>query len=180
MFDDQDNWKPGRKLKVLGGKRREGGHWNPRDLGPDAETFKARAERLAKNAREGRKRRWGKEHRDEWGNRLICRHCKKSNVNRPRGLCWTCYYTPGARALYPPTSKYARRGIGNFSGEAPLPTAPTAAVPGTAEKLMVMEARSSLKQSIFHPADALFEGDPRPAEWLKRQPRAIVNDGCAA
>ena len=28
-----------------------------------------------------------------------CRHCGKSKVNRPRGLCWTCYYTPGLRML---------------------------------------------------------------------------------
>ena len=53
----------------------------------------------------------------------ICRHCTKSKVNRPRGLCWSCYYTPGVKELYPSTSKYARRGIGNFTGKAPLPAA---------------------------------------------------------
>ena len=30
----------------------------------------------------------------------ICRHCTKSKVNRPRGLCWSCYYTPGVKDLY--------------------------------------------------------------------------------
>ena len=45
-----------------------------------------------------------------------CRHCSKSKVNRPRGLCWSCYYTPGVKELYPSTSKYARRGVGNFTG----------------------------------------------------------------
>ena len=27
----------------------------------------------------------------------ICKHCRKSKVNRPRGLCWGCYYTPGVK-----------------------------------------------------------------------------------
>lgn len=35
-----------------------------------------------------------------------CRHCDTNAVNRPRGLCWTCYYTPGVLDLYPSTSKY--------------------------------------------------------------------------
>ncbi len=38
--------------------------------------------------------------------RPLCRHCQKSHVNRPLGLCWHCYYCPGVRALYPSTSKY--------------------------------------------------------------------------
>lgn len=37
----------------------------------------------------------------------LCRHCNCRKVNRPRGLCWHCYYTPGVRALYPSTNKYA-------------------------------------------------------------------------
>lgn len=37
----------------------------------------------------------------------LCRHCKESSANRPKGLCWSCYYTPGVRKLYPSTSKYA-------------------------------------------------------------------------
>lgn len=36
-----------------------------------------------------------------------CAHCKKSHAHRPRGLCWTCYYQPGVKELYPVTSKYA-------------------------------------------------------------------------
>jgi hypothetical protein len=41
--------------------------------------------------------------------RPLCRHCHKHAVNRPRGLCWPCWYIPGVRALYPSTSKYANR-----------------------------------------------------------------------
>lgn len=37
---------------------------------------------------------------------MICRHCSKFKANRPRGLCWKCYYTPGVRDLFPSTSKF--------------------------------------------------------------------------
>lgn len=40
----------------------------------------------------------------------VCRHCNTGKVNRPRGLCWACYYTPGVKELYPVTSKYAPKG----------------------------------------------------------------------
>lgn len=111
----------------------------------------------------------------------ICRHCTKSKVNRPRGLCWSCYYTPGVKEQYPSTSKYARRGVGNFTGSAPLPASPTTAAPGTPEKLAVLEQRAKLKQAIFHPADARFEGDPRPLEFLKGKSRRGANEmACVA
>jgi len=71
--------------------------------------------------------------------------------------------------MFPSTSKYARRGVGNFSGNAPLPAAPTTAAPGTPEKLAVLEQRAKLKQALFHPADARFAGDARPHEFLKTQ-----------
>ena len=97
----------------------------------------------------------------------ICRNCSKCKVNRPRGLCWSCYYTPGVKEMFPSTSKYARRGVGNFSGNAPLPDAPTTAVPGTPEKLAILELRAKMKCAIFHPADAKFAGDPRPLQFLR-------------
>ena len=83
----------------------------------------------------------------------ICRHCRKAKVNRPRGLCWTCYYRPGVRDAYPSISKFARRGVGNFCGRAPLPACPTAALPGTPEKVAVLQERARLKLSLWHPDD---------------------------
>lgn len=91
----------------------------------------------------------------------VCKHCQKSKVNRPRGLCWTCYYTDGVKDQYPSTSKYARRGVGNFTGNAPLPE-PTTAAPGTPEKMAVLELRAKLKQALWHPMDAKYAGDPSP------------------
>ena len=89
---------------------------------------------------------------------MLCRHCQRSKVNRPRGLCWSCYYRPGVRDQYPSTSKFARRGVGNFAGAAPVPPRPTAAMPGSAEKLAVLEERARMKLSLWHPDDARVEG----------------------
>lgn len=88
---------------------------------------------------------------------MICRHCKSLRVSRPRGLCWSCYYTDGVREQYPPTSKYGHRGPGNIYRRARLPTFPTSALPGTPEKVAVMEQRAQLRQSLFHPGDAALD-----------------------
>jgi hypothetical protein len=85
---------------------------------------------------------------------MKCRHCLCAPVSRPRGLCWGCYYTPGLRERYPSTSKFGRRGVGNFNGNCPLPAFPTQASPGTPEKIAVLEERARLKQCLWHPDDA--------------------------
>ena len=36
----------------------------------------------------------------------LCRHCRERAVNRPRGLCWTCYGKPEVLKQYPPLTKY--------------------------------------------------------------------------
>lgn len=101
---------------------------------------------------------------------LTCKHCHKNKVNRPRGLCWTCYYTPGVKEQHPSTSKYARRGEGNFNGNAPTPPEPTTAAPGTPEKMAVLAMRAKLKQALWHPDDAQYVNDPRPiVAMLKRR-----------
>ena len=84
----------------------------------------------------------------------MCRHCGVARSNRPRGLCWACYYAPGVRDRYPSTSKFARRGVGNFNGLGDLPPAPTLAVPGSPEKVAVLEERARLGLALWHPLDA--------------------------
>lgn len=49
----------------------------------------------------------------------VCVHCRKGTVNRPRGLCWTCYYAPGVRDLHPSTSKHAPHCPSNGPGREP-------------------------------------------------------------
>jgi hypothetical protein len=87
---------------------------------------------------------------------MMCRHCGRTPANRPRGLCWTCYYTPGVRQQYPSTSKFARRGIHDFNGRVELPRTPTRAMPGTEEKIAVLEERARLGLCLWHPKDAPF------------------------
>ena len=96
---------------------------------------------------------------------MLCRHCHFGPVSRPRGLCWHCYYSPGLRDLYPSTSKYGRKGIGNFCGNAPLPALPTDAPPGSAAKIEVLIERAEKHQTLWHPDDATAAG-PTPRRQL--------------
>ena len=93
---------------------------------------------------------------------MRCRHCGRVRVNRPRGLCWSCYYTPGIRERYPSYSKFARRGLGIGTGYPPLPAMATAARPGTPEKVRVMEQRARNHQSLWHPDDAPMDRESYP------------------
>src|SRR5437588_11408350 len=92
---------------------------------------------------------------------MACRHCGRNRVNRPRGLCWSCYYTPGVRERYPSTSKFARRGVGDFNGRAEVAPEPTSAPPGSAEKVRVLEERARLGLSLWHPMDAPMDAESR-------------------
>jgi hypothetical protein len=85
---------------------------------------------------------------------MLCRHCQRVRVNRPRGMCWRCYYTPGLRKRYPSTSKFARRGIADFIGRVKQPRAPTRALPGSPEKVAILEERARRHLELWHPRDA--------------------------
>jgi hypothetical protein len=76
---------------------------------------------------------------------MLCQHCGRHPRNRPRGLCWSCYYRPGVREQYPSTSKFAYRGVSDFNGGAALPTGPTSALPGTPEKVAILAERARLR-----------------------------------
>ena len=92
---------------------------------------------------------------------MMCRHCGRFRVNRPRGLCWSCYYTPGLRDRYPSSSKFARRGVGNSNERVLMPTWPTSATPGSPEKVAVLEQRAQMHQALWHPADAPMDVESR-------------------
>ena len=80
-----------------------------------------------------------------------CRHCGLWKANRPRGLCWHCFYTPGVREQYP---RGSRVGVGGGCGGYRTPAAPTSARPGSPEKVAVLEERARLGLSLWHPLDA--------------------------
>jgi hypothetical protein len=87
----------------------------------------------------------------------VCRHCLKVPPNRPKGLCWNCYYTPGVRELYPSTSKFGRRSAGSQgNARGRLPDVPTNALPGTPEKIAVLTERARAGCTLFHPLDVSF------------------------
>jgi hypothetical protein len=61
------------------------------------------------------------------------------------------------REQYPSTSKFARRGVSDFNGQTEQAAQPTTALPGTAEKVAVLEERARLGLSLWHPLDATLE-----------------------
>jgi hypothetical protein len=83
-----------------------------------------------------------------------CRNCNDMVANRPRGLCWSCYYTPGVRERFTPLSKHGCRGTGH-SGSLP-PDSPTGALPGSQEKIAILQRRAAAGMQLWHPADFSF------------------------
>lgn len=95
--------------------------------------------------------------------RPLCRHCMKEPASRSRGLGWRCFYTPGVRDLYEP-KRFTELGTAHV--HRPPPAAPTTAAPGTPEKMAVLIQRAKDEVLLYHPADAKYDGDPRPLEWI--------------
>ena len=86
---------------------------------------------------------------------MLCRHCQHKKANRPRGLCFGCYYAPGVREQYQPTSPFAHRGVTDTYSTRPLPAQPTNAPAGSAEKINVLMERAAAQTALWHPADAM-------------------------
>lgn len=80
-----------------------------------------------------------------------CRHCSRTLGIIGRGLCQKCHRTPGVRERYASDSKFAKR---PEPAAKSLPAEPTAAPPGTPEKVAVMEARVRRGEQPHHPRDA--------------------------
>lgn len=84
----------------------------------------------------------------------LCRHCCRKRANRPKGLCWTCYYAPGVKERYGHIAPCGRRSdVPDFCRAAPLP-APTLALPGSEEKIAVLADRARKGLALHHPRDA--------------------------
>jgi hypothetical protein len=87
--------------------------------------------------------------------RPLCRHCCRVPANRPRGLCWSCFYKPGVRDQYPPVKlcgwhddELNWRMYSSGHAEAPI-----AAEPGTEAKIQMLAARVKARQELHHPGD---------------------------
>lgn len=93
-----------------------------------------------------------------------CRHCRRHHVNRPRGLCWACYYAPGVRSLYPSA---VNQGVAAaMNGGYQLPDRPTDAAPGSPEKIAVLTARAKARVQLHHPDDLR----PRGGAYRRLEP----------
>lgn len=110
--------------------------------------------------------------------RSLCRHCCKRFANRPRQMCWSCYYRPGVRDLYPSTSKFARRGVGDFNGRTVLAARPTPAAPGSPEKVAVLEERARLGLSLWHPHDQSADAESKEFRSSGCKVRLDESVGC--
>jgi hypothetical protein len=85
---------------------------------------------------------------------MVCRHCGRKKAGRPRGLCWTCYQSAAIRGQYASLSKFGRRGIHDFYGLGRLPEAATSALPGSSDKVAILQQRASRQDSLWHPQDS--------------------------
>jgi hypothetical protein len=87
--------------------------------------------------------------------RSTCRHCRERSVSRARGLCHACYSMPNVRDLYPArVTTFSRRGPGAGYRNAPPPDRPTNALPGSPEKIAVLEERVEAGEALWHSLDA--------------------------
>lgn len=97
-----------------------------------------------------------------------CRRCGR-RATRPRGLCWTCYYTPGVKEAFAPLSSDGQRGRGGNNSRGCLPDETTDAIPGSEEKIQVLTERASRGESLFHPFDSRQDRDAElPIDLLER------------
>jgi hypothetical protein len=76
-----------------------------------------------------------------------------------RGLCWSCYWTPGIREQFPSLSKFSQWCNEPTPVRSLVPVEPTLALPGSAEKIAVLTARFGQQQTLWHECDAVHSED---------------------
>lgn len=89
--------------------------------------------------------------------RKLCVHCGKRVANRPRGLCWPCFYCPAVRKLHKPIGKHGRAGARSWEDDADPkgpPLEPTSTLPGTKERIAALRKRHSRRRELWHAQDA--------------------------
>lgn len=73
-----------------------------------------------------------------------------------RGLCKTCWLVPSIRSLHPVKNPLVQKQVGRTPEgvQSLLDPNPTDALPGSPEKVSVLEYRAQMGYSLFHPNDA--------------------------
>ena len=93
---------------------------------------------------------------------MLCRHCNRVPSNRPRGLCWSCYYRPGVRESVPVHEQVRPpRRRGPASAACRCPDAPTERLPGSPEKVLILMEAPASARACWHPADAPMDVESR-------------------
>jgi hypothetical protein len=88
----------------------------------------------------------------------VCQHCGVRKADKARrGLCWACGQSPEIRARYAPVSYHGRRSAVPAVARGALPETPTGALPGSEERLRVLEERAARGENLNHPADARLD-----------------------
>lgn len=96
----------------------------------------------------------------------VCVHCQRHVNLYDKGLCWTCVSDGAVRGRVLSLSKFGWRGAG-LRGMGNHPPFATSALPGTEEKLRVMEWRASQGFSLFHEDDP-SERSRKRTTWIDR------------
>jgi hypothetical protein len=85
--------------------------------------------------------------------KLPCLNCKRGQGCYSRGLCRICFRKPGM------VEKFQGRKISRQTGDRfcgiILSEEPTEALPGTEEKILVMQGRFERWENLFHPLDGV-------------------------
>lgn len=83
-----------------------------------------------------------------------CAHCGEQRTKeRIRRLCRRCHSEPEIRARYAPIRDTSASDLLRPRSHFPDPAEPSAAPPGSFEKLQVMHDRARRGEKIFHPQD---------------------------
>jgi hypothetical protein len=86
-----------------------------------------------------------------------CRHCSQLGA-APRHLCYRCYHNNRIRNQYP-----VERNTNNTFPGSKTPRKegqPTRALPGSAEKVAILEERVLRGEALWHPQDAVSDDVP--------------------
>lgn len=90
-----------------------------------------------------------------------CHGCGKVKTIKGWGLCSVCWRKPEVREGARSGSARplaGRRGVRDFYGAGKRPEEPTAARPGTAEKIAVLAARAARGEGLWHERDGVIDG----------------------
>lgn len=90
---------------------------------------------------------------------MNCVHCKRSLRScRPRGLCPRCYRILDIRNLYPSKNKgyLPSSAAAKMTGPGKPAKTSTRALPGSLEKILIMQERVANQERTDHPKDATW------------------------